>query len=417
MCCPNKTAGQAGPLTNWWQIVLACVANNFASGFAFGSFGTLVLALEQEFHASRATSSLALSLMVLSLSSTAALLGKLVEHISLRPVMVAGAVLGAAAFALTSIADSAWQLLAIHFLLLGPAVAMFGALPANTSGARWATDHQRGVALGLINMPLLVMVVPLALAPLLEAAGIRMVYRTMAAALLLLAPLLLLVRDKVPAEGLATHPKLPSLSEGPQAPLTRSPIFWLLVVAQGLLVGAGTMKLAHFVPLLIEQGRTFNEANTLLALSGGAGLAGSFLFGALADRLGGAKSLMVNCLVQAAMWTVFLAPVGLTVLVLDAIIVGACGAGAQAAFGVIVTALYGARSFSRAFGLFSFFTLPFLFGLTPLMSLLYQSSGSYHLPMGLMVGGFLLAAGLFALTIGPEHRAATRRKANTIRRV
>ena len=114
---------------------------------------------------------------------------------------------------------------------------------------------------------------------------------------------------------------------------------------------------------------------------------------------------MLNALVQAAMWSVFLAPVGFPVLVLDAIVVGACGAGAQAAFGVILATLYGTKVFSRAFGLMSLFTLPFLFGLTPIASLLYEASGSYHLPMGLMICGFVVAAILFALLIKPErHR-------------
>jgi len=392
--------------TDWWQVAIATLTNNFATGLAFGSFGTIILAMETEYAASRATSSLAISLMLVSLSLTAAILGRLIEKVSIRKVMLCGTLLGSLAFGLASIARNANELLAIYFALLGPATAMLGTLPSCTLAARWATDDRRGLALGIVNMPIMVMVVPLAIAPLLLADGIRAVYQALAVALLLFFPLVWFVRDRrgtTPADVAAIAAKA-EIDLAPTPPIMGSIVFWILVVGLGLLVGAGTMKLAHFVPLFIEQGRTFEEANMLLAVSGGAGLIGSFLFGALADRIGGAKSLMLNALIQAVMWSVFLAPVGFPILVVDAIVVGACGAGAQAAFGVVLATLYGTKVFSRAFGLMALFTLPFLFGLTPIASLLYEASGSYHLPMGLMICGFVIAAILFALLIKPERR-------------
>jgi MFS family permease len=394
--------------TNWVQVMIATFAQNFATGLAFGSFGTLVLALEQEYSASRSTSSLAIALMLVSLSLTAAVLGRILERVSIRTVMIAGALLAAAAFLAASAVTQASQLLAVYFFILGPATAMLGILPSNTLAARWASDRHRGLALGIVNMPIMVTIVPIAIAPLVQAEGIRTVYQILAGALILFLPLLLFVRDRRETAPAAGSVSIISGGQRSSSAILRRPIFWLLVVAQGLLVGAGTMKLAHFVPLFIEQGRTFEEANILLAITGGAGLFGSFLFGAIADRVGGSKALMANCLLQAVMWTVFLAPVGLPVLILDAIVVGACGAGAQAAFGVTLATLFGTNSFSRAFGLMALFTLPFLFGLTPLASLLYEASGSYHLPMGLMVGFFMVAAGLFYLVTREERDARIR---------
>ena len=126
--------------TDWWQVSIATLTNNFATGLAFGSFGTIILAMEEEYDASRATSSLAISLMLVSLSLTAAILGRLIEKVSIRKVMLCGTLLGSLAFGLASIARDATQLLAIYFVLLGPATAMLGTLPSNTLAARWATD-------------------------------------------------------------------------------------------------------------------------------------------------------------------------------------------------------------------------------------------------------------------------------------
>lgn len=386
--------------TNWFQVGLATLAQNFATGLAFGSFGTIVLSIEKEYGADRAASSLALSLMVVSLSGTASLLGRLLERISIRVTMMTGATLGAVGFMAASLAPNAWWLMAAYFALLGPATAMLGIVPSMTLASRWTTESKRGLAMGILNMPILVMLVPLGLAQLLHADGVRTVYRVLACADVALFPVLLLVRDKAPPAAVVKPAR--AVPAGHTGSIVGSPVFWVLVIAQGLLVGAGTMKLAHFVPLLTEQGRTFDEANMLLAISGGSGLFGSFVFGALADRIGGIRSLICNAVIQAGMWTIFLAPVSFGVLLADAIVVGACGAGLQSAYGVALSALFGDQRFSRALGLSSLFTLPFLFGLTPLASVLYKVSGNYHLPMGMMIGGFLVAAILLSALIRRE---------------
>lgn len=389
--------------SNWLQIGIATLTQNFATGLAFGSFGTMVLAIEREYEASRAQSSLAISFLVISLSITASLLGRILETVSIRKVTIAGAILAACGFGLASLAQQAWQFMIVYALILGPATAMLGVLPSMTHATRWSNEHQHGLALGIVNMPVMVMIVPLAIAPLLLHDGIRYVFRLLAIADLCLIPvLLLMMRDANVEKRDALEPGDASVDGGH---VLRSPVFWILVAGQGILAGAGTMKLAHFIPLLTEQGRSFHEANLLLAISGGAGLLGSFAFGALADRIGGARALVLNAILQAAMWTIFLVPVSFPVLLADAVVVGACGGGIQGAFGVILASVFGQKHFSRAFGLTALFTLPFLFGLTPAASLLYEATGNYHLPMGLMVGGFLIAAVLFALISAKERHA------------
>ncbi len=390
--------------TDWRQIGIATVAMNVATGLAFGSFGTLVLAIEQEYHAGRSASSLALSLMILSMSISASILGKLLERVSIRMVMVGGAGLSAAAFALASVAQTSGQLLSIYLVLLGPGTAMLGFLPSMTLAARWSTPDRRGMALGVINLPVMVMIVPLAIAPVLESEGIRTVYRLLAGIDLLIVPLLLMVRD---------HPALPAVPDAEAllddkvaaTGILRSPAFWLVVLAVGLIVGAGTAKVAHFIPLLIGQGRRFAEANLLLALAGGAGLIGSFVFGWLADRIGGTMAMLLNALIQAATWTILLAPVTMPILIVDAIVVGACGGGVQACLGVALATLFGSRAFSRALGLASLFNLPLLFGMTPLTSMLFEATGNYHLAIGFLIAGFLLAALALSTLPRKERRA------------
>jgi hypothetical protein len=91
---------------------------------------------------------------------------------------------------------------------------------------------------------------------------------------------------------------------------------------------------------------------------------------------------------------------------LDAIIVGACGGGVQGAFGVAVVTFFGARAFGRAYSLFQLSTLPFLFGLTPLASVLFERSGSYYLPMAVTIACLAISSlALFAAAhqVPPSH--------------
>ncbi|MCX7282649.1 MAG: MFS transporter, partial [Novosphingobium sp.] len=275
--------------------------------------------------------------------------------------------------------------------LLSRIAAMLGVLPAMTLATHWVPETLRGRAMGLVNMPLLVMIVPLIVAPLLSTYGVRTAFQALAVADLALVPLLLGARNGA-AERDATQP-----ATVPARAILAQPAFWILSVAIGLMTGAGTMKLAHFIPLLVGQGRSFVEANSLLALSGGSGLLGSMAFGFLADRIGGPRALAVNAGVQAIVWTIFLFPVSLPVLTLDAILVGACGGGVQGAFGVAVAARFGPAAFGRAFSLFQISTLPFLFAMTPIASVLFERTNSYVLPMGLTVGLLVFCAVILQL--------------------
>jgi MFS family permease len=396
----------------WSQVALAALGQNLASGLAFGSFGTIVLAIEQDYGAARASSALAISAAIVTLSMTAMVLGQMIDRIAIRTIMIAGALVSALAFLTAGHVHGIVPLIAAYALLLGPGTAMLGIVPTNTLAARWAPLRHRGLAMGIVNMPAMVMVVPLLVVPILQHWGIRVVYQTMACVDFAAIAVLVFVRD-VPGVQPCPASQATDTPEPSDQPPTRRAAFWLVGIAQGLIVGAGTVKLAHFIPLLIDQGHSFAEANMLLALSGGAGLVGSFLFGALADRIGGVRAMICNAFVQAVVWTVFLAPVTLPVLVFDAIVVGACAGGIQGAFGVAIARLFGTGNFGRVLGYISLMTLPFLFGMPPLAGLLFEMTGTYRLSMGAMIILLLVAGCILMPVVRRESDQAARRKHHT----
>lgn len=389
---PNEPIAEA----RWGQVAIAALAQNVATGFAFGSFGSLIMAIEEEFVIGRSQSSLAISLLLVSLALTASIVGRLIERVSLHFIMACGALLGAAGYGLLAVAQSGSALLAIYALLLGPAVSLLGVLPSMTLATRVVPERLQGRALGLVNVPALVMVVPLVIGWVLQTYSLRAAFLWLAVGQLVLVPFLLLAIDRTARLPVASRSR--DAGETPGGILNR-PSFWIITIGAGLVVGGGAMKIAHFVPLVLEQGRNFAEANMLLGLSGGAGLLGSLFFGLLADRFGGGKALIFNALLQTVFWSIFLFQLSMPLLVLDAFAVGACGGGVQAALGVLLVRHYGSARFSRAYGLLTLTSLPFVFALTPLSSVVFEMSGTYEYAIAFIASSFLVAAVMFALVL------------------
>lgn len=385
----------------WKMAGLAFVTQNSATGLTFGSFGTIVLAIEAHFRTSRTLASLGISLAILTLSALAPLLGAmLVKRIPIRRAMIAGVLLGAFGYALLAVAPSIQVLLAIYMVVIGPSLVLFGALPSNSLVSTWFGD-KAGQALGFANMPLLVTLVPLASTALLAAHGLQWVFAAIAIAHLLILPFALRVSEG-PYSG---KNEAAAVGDGSAESFIERRDFWLLAIGGGIIVGAGTMKIAHLVAIVTEQGHSIATGTMLLAISGGTGMIGSLLFGWLADRIGGVPALILNALVQCATFFILLAPVGIPLLVLDSALIGACGGGVMAVKGVIFGHLFGQRNFPRVFGLMSIATLPFLFAMTPLAGLLYDHSGSYTLPVIATIGLLALAAIILSPLIAVERRA------------
>jgi MFS family permease len=383
MTVPVSNATKGPPL---WRVVLAAAfVQNVSTGLLFGTFGTILFALEDWFRADRGQSSLTISLAVLTLSLTAAWMGKVIGRRPLRAFMILGCVMSAAGFGLLSIANDVWQLWGIYLLLLGPGAGFCGVLAANTLAASWADDASRGRALGWVNAPILVTIAPLASEAGLTHLGLQGFFLICAVLPLLMIPAVMSVHERVPAvEGAGNAPK------GKRIIFTG--LLFLLVLIIGVISGGGMLKVSHMIPLVTAQGHSFSSANWLISIAGLVGIFGSIIFGWIADRFGAAEALATNAALQAISWTILLIPVAYGWLILDAVIVGLCGGGLQAVIGTLLARLFGMDNFSRIYGLLSLLTLPFLFGIPWFAGLLFVKSGGYFLPISLQIFAFLAAA-------------------------
>lgn len=388
-----------------WMITVAVLAQNVTTGVLFGSFGTMLFALEEKFGADRGESALTLSLAVVSLSLTAAWMGSRLAQHSLRPLMLVGGLLSATGFALLTLATEKWQLWSIYLLLLGPGAGLAGVLASNTLTTQWSGDALRGRALGWVNAPFMVTIMPLATAAIIQRFGLQALFLFLAAIHIAMLPVLWTIREnrnQTPDDHAARH-----FTPAATAAAISIPLLALVIIVDGIVTGGGLMKQSHLIPLVTAQGYSFDQANLLLAITGATGILGSLALGWLTDRIGACNALAVNALIQAVVWTILLYRVPYSLLVVDAVIVGMCGGGLQAIKSAMVSLLFGKENFAKVFGILSLFTLPFLFGVPWLTGVLFVKSGGYGLPVLLQVVGFGLAAlGAFRLS-RHERRSST----------
>lgn len=409
----------AAPFAGWRVVALSSLIHNLAFGMAYGTYGASVLAIQEHFVTSRGTVSVVLSLIIAATVISAPILGQLYGRISIRRSVMLGSLLGAAGYFALAATDDWRVMLACYAFLVGPGVALAGSMPTNVLATNWFVERQ-GLALGIVNLPLGLMIAPMWAAYFLRSGSLSDLYVVSGLVFLLIIPCAWWVIDRPDQVGQLPHGGVPREVEeeaGIAAPiLTMRDIlarldFWMIVLAIGVLVGGGAMKVGHLVPLLAEQGHSMGEASALLALSGGAGAAGSLIIGWLADRYGGALILSVNATVQASMWFIFLMPVSLGVLTVDAVVIGVCGGGVATAQGVLLAHRFGAVNFPRALGLLGLCALPFILGINPLAGYLHDLTGTYRAAIGALIGATFVIAALLTRFIAAERGKRRRERA------
>jgi MFS family permease len=389
--------------------IIATIATNASIGLTIGGYGISMLAIQQEFATTRTLAALGLSLAMLTLGILPPLIANLQRRFSIRNTMVAGALIAAIGYLALSFTTSIWVLLGIYALLIGPSTVMFGQFASSVLMSNWYVEG-RGRVLGIIGMPVLIMLVPIAAAPILATYGVRTLFLLFAIAHVVLAPILLLVIDR--PEQIGQIPLGNHLDEPSPAAVsgtlsisyfTRQPSFWLMVVGIGILNGGGIAKASHLAAIAAEQGRTLDQAALLMAVAGGSGIVGSLAFGWIGDRLGGALTLVINALLQVLTWSILLFNPQMPMLLVDGFIMGSCGAGVYSLVALACSAKYGSANIGRSLAYVNAFSTPLLFIVSPMIGSIQDRTGSYWGAVITMVIACGIAAALFAL-VAFNHR-------------
>jgi MFS family permease len=261
--------------------------------------GVLFLPLEREFHWSRSTVSLAVSVNILLYGLVGPFAGALMQRLGVRRTTMFALTLLAAGVSLATLVRQPWQLVLLWGVVVGLGSGMVALVLGATIVNRWFVAR-RGLAMGILTASTAtgqLIFLPL-LASVIERQGWRFAILIVASPVALMIPIVFaLLREQpadlgIPAYG-GTAGAAPTLAPANPARIAiaaladglRSRDFWLLTLTF-VICGASTNGLVgtHLIPAAHDHGIPEVRAAGLLAIMGIFDLAGTTASGWLSDR-------------------------------------------------------------------------------------------------------------------------------------
>ena len=283
----------------WIVVGITCLVLLTSAGIR-STPGILMVPLEEEFHWSRATIALAVSINLILYGCIGPFAAAVMEKFGIRRSVLCALALVGAGVASTSLMQYPWQLILMWGVLVGVGTGFLASVLAAVVAARWFTAR-RGLVVGILSGgastgQLLFLPV---MANVTAAYGWRATVICIAAVVCVVLPLVaLLMRDRPSDLGLMPYgetgePKPPQPTKGNPVVLAFGALregarvrdFWLLAGTY-FVCGASTNGLigTHLIPACMDHGYTAVTGAALLATMGVFNFVGTTSSGWLADK-------------------------------------------------------------------------------------------------------------------------------------
>ncbi|MBI2886933.1 MAG: MFS transporter [Chloroflexi bacterium] len=417
----------AGRFFYGWVIVgVSFLADLLSAGTGGYTLGLYFATMGRELGWSRTVLSFSRTVSSIVHGAAGPLIGYLVDRFGARPVMVVGALIGAAGLALNAVVQEPWHFYVIYGGIGALGIAEFGNLSNTVALSKWFI-RKRGRAIAIATMGVSsggVVLIPLT-SFFIEQWGWRASWVLVGGLVLVLVfvPTLLFMRN-TPEEmgqepdGVAPVP-VPAALAGARAPsamgverswtlaeAVRTPAFWLLIPAFNFSgMGLGAMLL-HQIPLIQDKG--FPEiAASMASLMAFFALCSKLFWGFMVERMHVRYCTMLSFVVAALGLAILSVADSVLLLGLYALVFGV-GISAQTIMNPVVWANYFGRGF---IGTIRGIVTPFqvLSGAAaPLFAAwVYDSFGSYQAALVTFMGAYALACACMFFARQPQYRART----------
>ncbi len=389
-----------------WRIVATVFVVDFiAVGFFFYSYGVFFKAIAADLGSgTRFGVALGLSISNVVGAAVSPFVGRAVDRLPVKRIMIAGATCVSLGFLLMSQITSFWQ----YYLVLGTLLGGGGALMGLSSPklvANWFVTR-RGTAFGIatIGISLSGLVMPSAATWLIATVGWRGAFAvygffTFAIVVPLVARF---VVDRPESMGLLPDGEAPTPTRDGSvaAPETmwhtrdilRSRNFWILTVVFGLVLFCLSAILVHLVPHADDLGIPRYRAAWVLSIAAGAGVLGKLAFGWLFDRFDPRIAIWISLGSQLAGLLAIMNAGTYPSLASGAVLFGFGMGGVIPLHGSLSGAAFGRISFGKVSGLLRPFQVPITALGAPLAGWIYDATGSYALAFRLFAVVYVVAA-------------------------
>ncbi len=296
-------------------------------------------AVQAEFGVARADASLPYTLLMIGFGLGGIVMGKLADRFGVMlPALIGGAGLGLG-FAAAAMAPSVWVFAIVHGVLLGllGCSTTFAPLIADTS--LWFVKR-RGIAVAICASGnyLAGAVWPPIVQHFVETAGWRSAYFGLAVFCAVTMPLLALMLRPRPPAAVAAPAQRANAATPSQRPFALS-----MGAAQSLLCVAGvaccvamSMPQVHIVAYCGDLGYGAARGAQMLSLMLACGIASRLISGAICDRIGGIRTLLLGSVLQGLALLLFIPFDGLVSLYLISALVGLFQGGIVPSYAIIV---------------------------------------------------------------------------------
>ncbi len=377
----------------WYVLFGMVVALVVAEGLTLGSLSAYTEPLEQRFGWSRAEVSMGFSVTVGTIGLFAPIIGRLIDVVGPRRLMLIGAPLCAVAFSLLAFMTQLWQwyvYLGVSSLALG----LVAYMPAQALAVRWF-DRRRAVALSIIGAS--VWMGQLIMLPLVQLIITRLGWGDafLYSAMLIVGAYIvafIFVRDH-PREGENDAPATTLGTAAPAQPVVlsgltigqaiRTPLFWTLVLGLMLLYFVVFGWLSQGVPYYRSVGFSDTWSAQIVSLTAGGAVVWLLTAGTQIERFRRPERVASVCalFVCASLITLYLTGGSIPGVSVAVVLYVVGFAAAPPLEALMLSRAFGLKNFATIMGTaFMFQTIAIVF--SPIVAgSIYDRNGNYDLAL------------------------------------
>ncbi len=334
---PSPATATADSPAAWWRLATSLVLMTVGSAGMYVVSVVLPVA-QAEFGISRADAALPYTALLIGFGIGGVLMGRLADRFGVMvPVLVGSVGLGIG-FVLASMAGGIWSFALAHGVFIGMlgCSATFAPLVADTSA--WFV-RRRGIAVAICASGnyLAGAIWPPIVQTFIESHGWRSTYVGLAVVSVVLMPLLALrLRQSAPAvAALPPRAGAPVPSERPFGLPVNAATVLLALAGVGCCV-AMSMPQVHIVAYCTDLGYGAAAGAQMLSVMLGFGIVSRLVSGAICDRIGGLRTLLLGSVLQGLALLLFLPFDGLLSLYVVSALFGLFQGGIVPSYAIVV---------------------------------------------------------------------------------
>lgn len=372
----------------WHQVAATMLMQAAASGSVFISFSVLARAYGEAYQPDRAVLMLAITAVVLGNGLLGPFVGKAMQKITLKTLMMFSVVMLGLGFVLVSQTQAMWQVLVIYLLFMSFATTLGGPIAGAALLSRWF-NRRRGLAMSLSAAGAAIggLLAPPLLQNLIELVGWRIAVGSYGAGLMLLIlPILWWVIIERP-DDIGQTPdgdgSQSGISSQHQSTLSwsfflQNKNFWLVSITLGILFSSSMGVASNLIQFVAERGISAQQGAYLLSIYSTFNFVGKMLSGSLADKYSPRIILGLIILVFSSAIAGYAHARQYDILIVLSMLFGVSQGAIVPLWSVLVAKLYGPEHVGNTMGMMSTVLMPFNFIAAPLFGFAFDRTASYY---------------------------------------